>query len=78
MPDPRPSGSRPSISASNFSPGAAIVDIVAREGRAGLGIYITQEEQVLNPDEQIVLRRRHTLAVFPDKTYSDRTEEHNR
>ncbi len=50
---------------------SCIVDIVAREGRAGLGIYITQEEQVLNADEQIVLRRRHTLAVFPDKTYPD-------
>ncbi len=57
---------------------SCIVDIVAREGRAGLGIYITQEEQVLNPDEQIVLRRRHTLAVFPDKTYSERPEGHNR
>jgi acyl dehydratase len=50
---------------------SCIVDIVAREGRTGLGIYITQEEQVLNADEQIVLRRRHTLAVFPDKTYPD-------
>jgi acyl dehydratase len=53
---------------------SCIVDVVAREGRAGLGIYIIQEEQVLNPDEQIVLRRRHTLAVFPDKTYPDRKE----
>jgi uncharacterized protein len=50
---------------------SCIVDVVAREGRVGSGIYITQEEQVLNADEQIVLRRRHTLAVFPDKTYSD-------
>ena len=50
---------------------SCIVDIVAREGHTGLGIYITQEEQVLNADEQIVLRRRHTLAVFPDKTYPD-------
>jgi uncharacterized protein len=55
---------------------SCIVDIIAREGRAGLGIYITQEEQILNPDEQIVLRRRHTLAVFPDKTYPERAEEH--
>ena len=57
---------------------SCIVDIVTREGRAGLGIYITQEEQVLNPDEQIVMRRRHTLAVFPDKTYADSAKEHNR
>jgi acyl dehydratase len=55
---------------------SCIVDIIAREGRAGLGIYITQEEQVLNSDEQIVLRRRHTLAIFPDKTYPERAEEH--
>ena len=57
---------------------SCIVDIVAREGRAGQGIYISQEEQVLNSDEQIVLRRRHTLAVFPDKTYASSAEEHNR
>jgi acyl dehydratase len=55
---------------------SCIVDIIAREGRAGLGIYITQEEQVLNSDEQIVLCRRHTLAIFPDKTYPERAEEH--
>ena len=55
---------------------SCIVDIVAREGHTGLGIYITQEEQVLNSDEQFVLRRRHTLAVFPDKTHPDRAVEH--
>jgi hypothetical protein len=55
---------------------SCIVDIIAREGRAGLGIYITQEEQIFNSDEQIVLRRRHTLAVFPGKTYPERAEEH--
>ncbi len=27
---------------------SSIVDIVARQGKAGLGIYISQEEQVLN------------------------------
>jgi hypothetical protein len=30
----------------------------------------------LNSDEQIVLRRRHTLAVFPDKTFASGAEEH--
>jgi acyl dehydratase len=49
----------------------AIVDIGARAGKAGLGIYISQEEQVLNARQQIVLRRRHTLAVFPDKKFTD-------
>jgi acyl dehydratase len=47
-----------------------ITDIVARQGKAGLGIYITQEEQLCNADGRVVLRRVHTLAVFPDKKYS--------
>ena len=47
-----------------------IVDIVAREGKAGLGIYISQEEDVLNERQEVVLRRRHTLAVFPDRKFA--------
>src|SRR5581483_9056519 len=50
---------------------STIVDIVARPGKAGLGIYISQEEQVLNERQELVLCRRHTLAVFPDKRSSD-------
>ena len=49
---------------------STILDITARPGKAGLGIYISQEEQVLNSQQQIVLRRRHTLAVFPDKQFA--------
>jgi acyl dehydratase len=49
---------------------SAIVDITARLGKAGLGIYIAQEEQVLNSRQQFVLLRRHTLAVFPDKQFA--------
>jgi acyl dehydratase len=49
---------------------STIVDIVSREGKAGLGIYISQEEQVLNARQEPVLCRRHTLAVFPDKKFS--------
>jgi hypothetical protein len=49
---------------------SCVVDIVARQGRAGLGIYVTQEEQVLNSRQEIVLRRRHTVAVFPEKKFS--------
>ena len=49
---------------------SCIVDIVARQGKAGLGIYIDQEERVLNSQQQIVLRRRHTLAVFPDRKFT--------
>ncbi|MGE5218551.1 MAG: MaoC family dehydratase N-terminal domain-containing protein [Chloroflexota bacterium] len=47
-----------------------IVDIVARQGKAGLGIYISQEEQVMNSQQQIVFRRHHTLAVLPDKKFA--------
>ena len=47
-----------------------ITDIAARQGKSGLGIYIKEEEQVLNSKLRIVLRRVHTLAVFPDKKYS--------
>jgi len=55
-----------------------ITDIVARQGKAGLGIYITQEEQLFNSDGRVVLRRNHTLAVFPDRKYSaDNSQDRN-
>ena len=47
-----------------------IVDINVREGKMGPGIYIEQEEQVLNSKQCIVLRRKHTLAVFPHKKFA--------
>ena len=49
---------------------SCVVDIVARQGRAGLGIYVTQEEQILNSNKEIVMRRRHTIALFPEKKFS--------
>ncbi len=52
-----------------------IIDITARQGKAGLGIYISQEERVLNSAGQIVLRRNHTLAVFPEKKYPGAAQE---
>ena len=54
---------------------SVIVDIVARQGRAGLGIYVTQEEQILNAHQEMVMRRRHTVAVFPKKQFSDEKKE---
>jgi acyl dehydratase len=55
-----------------------ITDIVARQGKAGLGIYITQEEQLFNSGGRVVLRRVHTLAVFPDRKYSaDKSQDRN-
>ena len=43
-----------------------LVDIAARQGRAGLGVYVTQEERVLNPAGEVVSRRRSTIALFPE------------
>jgi acyl dehydratase len=42
-----------------------VVAIVARQGRAGLGVYVTQEGQVLNPANEIVSRRRSTIVLLP-------------
>jgi acyl dehydratase len=54
---------------------SCILDIVARQGRAGLGIYVTQEEQILNTQQEIVTRRRHTVALFPEKKFSAAAKE---
>ena len=56
---------------------SSIVDIVARQGRSGIGIYVTQEEQVLNSRLEIVMRRRHTLAVFPAKKFSSKQKDNS-
>lgn len=49
-----------------------IVDIVERKGRMGVGIYVTQEEQILNAEEEVVLRRRHTIALFPERETAEK------
>ena len=59
----------------SLSTQSVIVDIVARQGRAGLGIYVTQEEQIFNSHREIVMRRRHTVAVFPERKFSDEKRE---
>jgi hypothetical protein len=58
---------QPAYLGEQLSTQSAIIDIVARQGKAGLGIYISQEDQVMNFQQEIVLRRRHTLAVFAEK-----------
>lgn len=60
----------PAYPGEQLSAFSKIVDISAREGKMGVGIYIGQEEQVLNSQQRIVLRRKHTLAVFPHKTFA--------
>ena len=44
-----------------------IVDITAREGRMGVGIYVTQVEEVRNAESEMVLTRRHTVALFRER-----------
>jgi acyl dehydratase len=66
---------QPAYVGEQLSTQSRIVDIVARQGRAGLGVYITQEEQILNPRQEIVMRRRHTVAMFPATTFSDPKKE---
>lgn len=48
-----------------------ILDIVARQGKMGTGIYVTQEEQIFNPSREVVLRRRHTIALFPEQKFAN-------
>jgi acyl dehydratase len=61
---------QPAYVGEQLSTQSTIVDIVERQGKAGLGIYISQEEEVLNAQQEIVLRRRHTLAVFANRKFS--------
>ena len=44
-----------------------IVDITAREGRMGVGIYVTQVEEVRNAESELVFTRRHTVALFREQ-----------
>jgi acyl dehydratase len=62
---------QPAYVGEQLSAQSRIVDIVARQGRAGLGIYITQEERILNSQQEIVMRRRHSVAMFPAKKFAD-------
>jgi acyl dehydratase len=66
---------QPSYIGEQLSTQSHVVDIVARQGRVGLGIYVTQEEQILNSRQEIVMRRRHTVAVFPAKKFSGEKKE---
>jgi acyl dehydratase len=42
-----------------------IVDIVARPGRRGLGVYITRETEYLRPDGSAVARLFQTVVRLP-------------
>ncbi len=45
-----------------------VVEITAREGKMGVGIYVTQLEEVRNGEGELVFTRRHTVALFPEQT----------
>ena len=66
---------KPVYPGEQLSTQSCLLDIVARQGRAGLGIYITQEEQIFNTYGDIVLRRRHTMALFPETTLGKSKKE---
>ncbi len=48
-----------------------VVDITAREGKMGVGIYVTQVEEVRDREGEIVFTRRHTVALFPEQTVKE-------
>ena len=48
-----------------------IVDITAREGKMGMGIYVTQMEEVRDGDGELVFTRRHTVALFSEQTVKE-------
>ncbi|HUK41532.1 MAG TPA: MaoC family dehydratase N-terminal domain-containing protein [Candidatus Acidoferrales bacterium] len=66
---------QPAYVGEQLSMQGVIVDITTRQGRAGLGIYVTQEEQIFNSRQEMVMRRRHTTAVFPAKKFSTEKKE---
>jgi hypothetical protein len=68
---------QPAYLGEQLSTQSAIVDLVERQDKAGMGNYISQEEQVLNAQYQVVLRRRPTLAVFPDKKFIGASKDVN-
>lgn len=48
-----------------------IVDITAREGKMGVGIYVTQLEEVHDGEGELVFTRRHTVALFRERMVED-------
>lgn len=48
-----------------------ITDIVAREGRRGLGVYITRETEVRNQQGTPLVRTRQTVVRLPRRQYAE-------
>src|SRR4029077_11449089 len=66
---------QPAYFGEQISTRSRIVDMYPRQGRTGLRIYLTQEEQILISGQEIDLRRSHTVAVFPERKFSDDKKE---
>ena len=66
---------RPVYLGESLSAQTCIMDIVARQGKAGVGIYVTREEQILNSNKEIVLRRRQTTVRLPRPAAPDKARD---
>jgi len=61
---------RPVYFGEQFLAQTCIVDIVARQGKSGIGIYVTREDRILDSNSEIVLKRQQTTVRFPSKEKS--------
>ena len=48
---------------------SGITDMVAREGKRGWGIYVTQENRILDERNEVVLRRHQTVVLLPESKF---------
>ncbi|NIO11844.1 MAG: hypothetical protein GTO40_28990, partial [Deltaproteobacteria bacterium] len=58
---------RPVYFGEEFLSQTCIVDVVAKQGKAGIGIYVTREDRILDSNNEIVLKRQQTTVRFPRK-----------
>jgi acyl dehydratase len=56
---------------------SSITDIAAREGKRGWGIYVTQENRILDRSREVVLRRRQTIVLLPEAKFRDTSGRDN-
>jgi len=61
---------RPVYFGEQFLAQTCIVEIVARQGKSGIGIYVTREDRILDSNSEIVLKRQQTTVRFPSKEKS--------
>ena len=74
MPDLKPNGFNPRIWENNFQPEAPFWISSRAKGAPDWASTLRRKSKIVNSAGQVVLRRRHTLAVFPDKKFSSESE----